>query len=214
MRILFFDTSCDFILVGLYTLSKSNLKEDYFYSGNHPREASYRLISDIEKGLNAISLNKPDAIICCSGPGSFTGIRISVSTARNLSQIWEIPTLGIDTIEMYSTYYAELYKSPVIVCIDGKQKKVFAGYSDGKIYKGTFVITPDELETIFQNEYSHCKIISDTDLIKHNHDLVSHLPNPIHLIERKLSIIRNLNYANHSYSSLLPKYMRETYANK
>ena len=59
-----------------------------------------------------------------------------------------------------------------------ENKKVFAGYSDGKIYKGTFDITPNEIETIFQNEYSYSKIISDTGLIKH-HDLLSHLPNPI-----------------------------------
>lgn len=213
MRILFFDTSCDFILVGLYSINESQIIEDYFFAENLPREASFRLISEIERGLNAISLNKPDAIICCSGPGSFTGIRISVSTARNLSQIWEVPTLGLDTIEMYSTYYANFYKSPVIVCIDGKQKKVFAGYSDGKIYKGTFDITPNEIETIFQNEYSYSKIISDTGLIKH-HDLLSHLPNPIPLIEQKLSIIRNLNLPSNDYSSLLPKYMRETYASK
>jgi tRNA threonylcarbamoyladenosine biosynthesis protein TsaB len=214
MRILFFDTSCDFILVGLYTIGDSDIREDYFYSANHPREASFRLITDIQTGLNAINLDKPDVIVCCSGPGSFTGIRISVSTARNLSQIWKIPTLGIDTLEMYSAYYSEYYKSPTIVCLDGKQKKVFAGYSDGQTYKGTYDALPSDIPNLFNEEYQNSIVISDTDLVAHTQDLLSSLPNPISILKQKLSIIRNLNLANNDYSSLLPKYMRETYANK
>ncbi len=216
MRILFFDTSCDFILVGLYTLTDFEITENYFYSGNHPREASYRLISDIETGLKAINLDKPDAIICCNGPGSFTGIRISVTTARNLSQIWKIPTYGLDTIEMYSTYYAEHYHSPIITCIDGKQKKVFIGYSDGQNYKGTYDVLPSEIPTLFQEELElkNALIISDTEILPHTHHLLSNLPNPLPLLKRKLPIIRNANLIENSYSALLPNYMRETYAHK
>ncbi len=216
MRILFFDTSCDFILVGLYTLNENSILEDYFYSGNHPREASYRLITDIEKGLKAINLDKPDAIICCNGPGSFTGIRISVTTARNLSQIWKIPTIGFDTLELYSAYYSEYYKSPVITAIDGKQKKVFTGYSDGQNYKGTYDALPSEIPTLFRDELEqkNAIIISDTELVPHTHHLLSILPNPLSLLKRKLPIICNLNLTENSYSSLLPNYMRETYAHK
>ncbi len=216
MRILFFDTSCDFILVGLYTLNASDIREDYFYSGNHPREASYRLISDIETGLKAINLDKPDTIICCNGPGSFTGIRISVTTARNLSQIWKIPTLGFDTLEMYSTYYSEYYKSPLITAIDGKQKKVFAGFSDGQNYKGTYDALPSEIPILFKEELEqkNTTIISDTELVANTHHLLSNLPNPLGLLKRKLPIIRNANLIENSYSTLLPNYMRETYAHK
>jgi tRNA threonylcarbamoyl adenosine modification protein YeaZ len=216
MRILFFDTSCDFILVGLYTLSENSIREDYFYSGNHPREASYRLITDIETGLKAINQDKPDAIICCSGPGSFTGIRISVTTARNLSQIWKIPTLGFDTLEMYSTYYSEYYKSPVITAIDGKQKKVFAGYSNNEIYKGTYDCLPSEIPTLFKEELEqkNTLIISDTDLVTHTHHLLLNLPNPLSLLKRKISIIHSLNMNDNSYSTLFPNYMRGTYAHK
>ena len=216
MRVLFFDTSCDFILVGLYTINNSEIKEDYFYSGNHPREASYRLLGDIETGMRAVNIDKPDVIICCKGPGSFTGIRITVATARNLSQIWKIPTLGIDTIEMYSAYYSEFYNSPVITAIDGKQKKVFIGFHDGENYKGTYDILPSELQNLFNEELNSKNpiVISDTNLLAHTYSLLSNLPNPSHLLKRKLSLIQNLTLPNNAYFALLPNYMRETYAHK
>ena len=214
MRILFFDTSCDFILVGLYTLTESEIKENYFYSGNHPREASYRLLNDIKLGLEAANWDKPDMIVCCKGPGSFTGIRISVSTARNLAQIWKIPTYGLDTIEMYATYYADYFKSPVITAIDGKQKKVFIGYSDGKVYKGTFDIAPAEIKNLFKEDLEGSIVISDNDLVEHTQNILSLLPNPMPILKQKMILLRNLTLENNSYNALIPNYMRETYAHK
>lgn len=216
MRILFFDTSCDFILVGLFTISNENITENYFYSENHPREASYRLLNDIDLGLKAANWEKPDAIVCCKGPGSFTGIRIAVTTARNLSQIWKIPTFGIDTLEMYSMFYSQFYGSPVITAIDGKQKKVFAGYSNGRLYKGTYDVLPQDLYILFREELKeqNVTVISDTELVSHSRSLLECFPNPIQLFKNKLTIIQNLTLPDNAYSTLLPNYMRETYAHK
>ncbi|MBK8394549.1 MAG: tRNA (adenosine(37)-N6)-threonylcarbamoyltransferase complex dimerization subunit type 1 TsaB [Leptospiraceae bacterium] len=216
MRILFFDTSCEFILVGLYTTNDTEIKEEYFYSGYHPREASFRLLGDIETALKAVTWDKPDLVVCCKGPGSFTGIRISVTTARNLAQIWNIPVLGLDTIEMYSSYYANYYSCPAVVTIDGKQKKVFCGYNDKEIYKGTYDIFPSEISNVFKKELSgeSINIISDTDLVSSNYNILFSLPNPIYILKKEISTLKTSNTIDNSFSKLLPNYMRETYAHK
>jgi len=38
-------------------------------------------------------------IAVSGGPGSFTGLRIGMSTAKALAQVWELPVVGISTLE-------------------------------------------------------------------------------------------------------------------
>ncbi len=39
-------------------------------------------------------------IAVSGGPGSFTGLRIGMSTAKALAQVWDIPVVGISTLEI------------------------------------------------------------------------------------------------------------------
>ena len=48
---------------------------------------------------NKLSLGDIDGIAVSRGPGSFTGIRIGVSSARALSQILGIPCAAVPTLE-------------------------------------------------------------------------------------------------------------------
>ncbi len=41
------------------------------------------------------------AVAASCGPGSFTGIRIGVSTARALSQAWGVPCISVPTLELF-----------------------------------------------------------------------------------------------------------------
>ncbi len=92
------------------------------------REASTRLVAVIDETLHAALVRRPDWIVCLRGPGSFTGIRIGVSTARTLAQLWDIPVIGIDSTAAYaySCLLAEGQLSEVCVQIDGKQNRVYA----------------------------------------------------------------------------------------
>ena len=41
------------------------------------------------------------AVAASTGPGSFTGIRIGVSTARALAQAWEVPCISVPSLEVF-----------------------------------------------------------------------------------------------------------------
>ncbi len=89
-----------------------------------PRESSTRLVIEIRSLIEKAGC-RPDWILCSLGPGSFTGIRIGVSTARNLAQLWDLPTAGIDTLTLYGRAIAEIKPQPFAVMLDGRQKRFY-----------------------------------------------------------------------------------------
>lgn len=60
------------------------------------------LSSFIEKALNQLGSRKPDAVAVSSGPGSYTGLRIGVSTAKGLCFGYGIPLIAVDTLRIMS----------------------------------------------------------------------------------------------------------------
>jgi len=43
---------------------------------------------------------KPDAVAVSAGPGSYTGLRIGVSTAKGLCYGWQVPMVAVPTLEI------------------------------------------------------------------------------------------------------------------
>lgn len=60
------------------------------------------MIHNILKIANVNHLKKIDFIACTIGPGSFTGIRITVNIAQTLSAIYGIPLLSFSTFQILS----------------------------------------------------------------------------------------------------------------
>jgi tRNA threonylcarbamoyladenosine biosynthesis protein TsaB len=60
------------------------------------------------------------------GPGSFTGIRIAVSSARMLAQVLRIPLAGIHSQKLYASSVDAQEGSIIITAFDAKKGRVFA----------------------------------------------------------------------------------------
>lgn len=68
-----------------------------------------------------------DAIAVSCGPGSFTGIRIGMATAKGLAQVWNKPIVEVPTLESFA--YAEApYTRTTLVCplFDARRSQVYA----------------------------------------------------------------------------------------
>lgn len=191
----------------------------YSFKKSCPREASYRIVLEIQNALQYCHLTKPDWIVVAKGPGSFTGIRLAVATARNLSQLWKIPCIGIDTLEIYTDYYKMKYKNKNIsVIIDGKMNKVFIRL----VNKIDSSFTQDLPRENLLLEYpmltgEETLIFSNTNLPFHKNvnPLDSDYPDLNGSIKKINDMIvhKDLESDQYNYKNLIPNYMRGTYAN-
>ena len=61
------------------------------------------LIPMTEELLSEESIGRDEicAVAASVGPGSFTGIRIGVSTARALAEAWNVPCISVPTLETF-----------------------------------------------------------------------------------------------------------------
>jgi tRNA threonylcarbamoyladenosine biosynthesis protein TsaB len=72
-----------------------------------------------------------DYTTICSGPGSFTGLRLAFAALKAIEHAGNIPVYGIPTLEAYAQPYRGLPFS-VIPVIDAKKDKFYATVYDKK----------------------------------------------------------------------------------
>ena len=124
MNILTIDTSTDIELIALSVNGKIFQYCDY--AGQSHSVTMFDNISSLLSQAS-ITINDLDLIGTGIGPGSFTGIRISVSTARMFAQILKIPLVGIKSQEIYAASVSCPGGKTVLAAFDAKKSRVFAG---------------------------------------------------------------------------------------
>ncbi len=100
----------------------------------HEVKASYihaeRLLPLIDEVLEAAGKTPKDlnAIIVSAGPGSYTGLRIGVSTGKGLCHALRIPLIAMDTLESLSVQARQISTTSwdAIVCVlDARRDEVY-----------------------------------------------------------------------------------------
>ena len=81
-----------------------------------PQSASSQLAPIIDQLLkdSKIFSKEINAVAVASGPGSYTGLRIGVATAKGLCFALQIPLISISTLELmsYQVKYSHINSSP------------------------------------------------------------------------------------------------------
>ncbi len=108
------------------------------------------VISILEKAQ--LSIKDIDLIVTTRGPGSFTGLRIGMSTAKGLSQGAGIPVVSIPTLDYFS--YGQLEKYPNLLSLmDGKKDRFYGTYyKDGLPVFRHFDLSPEEIITMIPSD--------------------------------------------------------------
>jgi len=85
------------------------------------------LIATIDAALASANLTYRDlgAIAVSIGPGSFTGVRVGVSTARGLALALNIPAIGVTTLEAIAAETASPGRT-TLVALDAGRDHVYA----------------------------------------------------------------------------------------
>jgi len=124
MMILAIDTSGATFSAALVK-EETVLAEIFFLSDRHHAEM---LLPGIDRMLHDANVRLTDltAMACTVGPGSFTGIRIGVSTVKGLAIAVGLPVIGVSTLEALAINAAGF---PGWICpmIDAKRGQVYAG---------------------------------------------------------------------------------------
>ncbi len=95
-----------------------------------------------------------DAVAVSKGPGSYTGLRIGVSTAKGLCYALNLPLIAVDTLEILAN--AVTVTSGVIIpMIDARRMEVFSAVFDAEKKK----LRETQAEIIDENSYQE---ISET----------------------------------------------------
>lgn len=99
---------------------------------------------------NAWQLNGLDAVVVTSGPGSYTGLRIGVSTAKGLCYSLKLPLLSVNSLESIA-YLANLKypKSTICAMIDARRMEVFSTIFNANME----VVKPLSADILEENTY-------------------------------------------------------------
>ncbi|MEI7504390.1 MAG: tRNA (adenosine(37)-N6)-threonylcarbamoyltransferase complex dimerization subunit type 1 TsaB [Paludibacter sp.] len=91
----------------------------------------------IAEGMEVLKLQSKnlDAVAVSSGPGSYTGLRIGVSTAKGLCYGFEIPLISVSTLEVLTAQALNKVENTdnTLFCpmIDARRMEVYAAFYNG-----------------------------------------------------------------------------------
>ena len=102
-------------------------------------------ISDVLK-QHEISIKDLDGIACALGPGSFSALRVGLSTAKALALADGIPLMGIKTLDLEAHAFLNNGIPVNGICDVGRQEIAVAAFeATGKQIEETTIMKPEEL---------------------------------------------------------------------
>ncbi|KJR97086.1 MAG: peptidase M22 [Peptococcaceae bacterium BRH_c4a] len=121
---------------------------------NNRKTHSGHLLPMIKAVIEEAGIGPADVegIAVSSGPGSFTGLRIGMSTAKTLAQIWGVPVVGVSTLDALAYPLTGLVN---LVCpvLNARKNEVYTSVYDGSGTKmnnltGPVALKPEDLASL------------------------------------------------------------------
>lgn len=220
MNILAIDTANDVLSIAI---SKNNVIVAE-HTTNIKKDHSSRLMPAVVDLMEEVALKveELDAIVVGNGPGSYTGTRIGVTTAKTLAWTLKIPLFPISSLAMLA-YNGVVMKGYISPFFDARRQTVFTAlyYADGdtitEVKKATNIPMKawiDELKALDEEVIlmsPHMESFSEMIEAEQNNQLRiapqgMHLPRPANLI-----MLQNKADAADTHG-VAPNYLRITEA--
>lgn len=134
---------------------------------NYKKQHSIILMTIIDTLLKNVntSIGDIDGFVVSKGPGSFTGLRIGISTVKGLSQGTNKPFVGISTLDAlaYNLAYTDGIICPILNALRGNVYSAIYVFNGTKLEKLTenMLISMDELFILLEKYNKPVTFIGD-----------------------------------------------------
>lgn len=122
MKVLAIDSSS--VVAGVAVLNEDRLVYEAYH--HHKRNHSEILMPMVEEALESscLTAGELDLFAVSSGPGSFTGLRIGISTIKGLAHAVEKPVAAVPTLDAlaYNIVYTDALVCPIM---DARREQVY-----------------------------------------------------------------------------------------
>ncbi len=176
------------------------LKEDNDANYSHAEKLHLFIKSTIEEA--GFSPNSIDAIAVSKGPGSYTGLRIGVSTAKGLCYALDKPLISISTLEALA-HQVFVDDGFIIPMLDARRMEVYTATFNSEFE----LISPIEAKILdtdsFKDQIHQCKTYFIGNGVEKFKTLTNH-PNTV-FIDDKLpsaSTMGKIAYAKYKISDI------------
>ena len=136
------------------------------YTINNGKNHSVKLLPMVEELLRqtGIAFFEIDAYACGVGPGSFTGVRIGVATAKGFAQSYEKPVIPVSSLQILAENI-RAYHGLRVACVHARCDEVYCAAYDhaGEAVLEPSVMTAQELSAYIQDK--ECMLCGDGALL-------------------------------------------------
>jgi tRNA threonylcarbamoyladenosine biosynthesis protein TsaB len=162
------------------------------------RTHSHNLMRSIERvmELSGVEWSDVGLMAVSIGPGSFTGLRIGLSTVKGIAFAKDIPVCGVPTLDARALEARGVPGEVVCPIVDARKKQVFtASYLPGDMEEipqrisDYMVLDPEELSNILPQD-TGCVVVYGTGFEEYRERIISCLKLPWRSVPSCLSVAR------------------------
>ena len=115
--------------------------------------------------ISDLNINEIDLIAVCEGPGSFTGLRIAMATAKAIAHVNNLPIVGVNSVELLAGNM-NLCDKKICSILDAQRTQVYMGqykFENNRLVelKGVDVVEIDELIEELKNTNEEWIIVGE-----------------------------------------------------
>lgn len=194
MYSLIIDTSTKFLYLALVEGEEIVCEKIFEGSKNHAGNSVYQLELMLKE--NNISIDEIEGVYCGNGPGSYTGVRISVTIAKMLASFKEIKLYSISSLYLAGSGYDN---KNVAVLFDARRGNSFCACFGENIIRDKLrntnefierVTTFDDIKIVYENDFkvNPIKVMNNSTLV---YDVDEFIPDYLRITEAEYNLEHN-----------------------
>ncbi|MFN3999819.1 tRNA (adenosine(37)-N6)-threonylcarbamoyltransferase complex dimerization subunit type 1 TsaB [Algoriphagus sp.] len=213
-RILSIETSTPVCSVAVHDSGRLISLCEITEQGAHAERLMQLVVDVVEKA--ELELTDLDGIAVSEGPGSYTGLRIGVSTAKGLAFGLNLPLISINTLQALASAVVSEEAALIIPVLDARRMEVFREVFDSNLNSVAQLDSEILEEGVFQNFLERGRVYFAGDTLEklktvvssENAQFVSDLTfSAAHLGKLAFIKFQNQDFADIAY--FVPNYLKE-----